>query len=202
MTGKGRVKEAERALCFLRGWVSPEIIREELKTIIMTVKQPSDTRQVDDTKKEKFWAPYFRKSVVIPFFLVSFAFFLPAFGGSATLQTYAVLIFNDLNAPMDKYTATVCLGIAQIVGTLICVLCIHFTGKRKLNFFSIGGTGLCFFGSAIYLFLIKSGVIDDKIYSWIPTTLLIGAALFAHTGTKELPWILAGEVFPAKVYYF
>ena len=135
----------------------------------------------------------------MPFALVSVAFFISAFGGSATLQTFAVVIFSDLNAPIDKYTATVILGVAELVGTLLCVLIIHFTGKRKIAFWSIGGTGICFLLATIYGYLIEHKRIDGQAYTWMPTTLMIGAAFLSHVGIRLLPWVLAGEVFPANV---
>lgn len=109
------------------------------------------------------------------------------------------MIFVKLNAPIEEYTAAVFLGLAELVGTLICVLAIHFTGKRVLNFVSIGGTGLSFCLAAIYGYLNDSQVIDVEKYTWMPTTLMIGAAFLSHAGIRLLPWVLAGEVFPVKV---
>lgn len=193
------MKDAERALCFLRGWTSSSHVREELMTITTIVQQPADRRTGDGSKMERFWEPYFRRSVTVPFLLVSVAFFVSAFGGSATLQTYAVFIFEKMNAPVEKYTAAVYLGVAELVGTATCVVAIHFTGKRSLNFVSIGGTGLCFFCSATYVYLVRYDLLDSDAYTWLPMTLLIGSAFLSHTGIRILAWILAGEVFPAQV---
>ncbi|XP_043282053.1 facilitated trehalose transporter Tret1-like [Venturia canescens] len=199
LAGKGRVKEAMRALRFLRGWVGPAYVQEELQTIMMTIQEPSDRVNANDPKKEKFWKAYFRKSVLKPFLLITIAFFASAFGGSATLQTYAVSIFENMKSPIDKYTAAVWLGVAEFVGTLTCVLTIHTFGKRKLTFFSMTGTGLCFLFSAIYSYLLSYDLIDSQAWTWLPTTLLIGSAYLSHVGIRLLAWVLTGEVFPAMV---
>lgn len=90
-------------------------------------------------------------------------------------------------------------GVAQVIGTVICVFIIHFTGKRKLSFFSVFSTGLALLLISVYGYLIMHGQIDGEKYTWMPTTLMVAAAFFSHIGLKMLPWILAGEVFPPDV---
>lgn len=192
---KGRLKESERALCWLRGWVGPSQVRNEFKALCEAIQKPTDT--TDDAVKKKIWRAYTKRTFYLPFFLVSAAFFVANFGGGMTLQTFAVVIFTELNAPIDKYTATVFLGIAQLIGIIICILVIHLMGKRKLTFVSVGGTGLCLLIIAVY------GYFDDYLdaakYSWIPTTLMIAGAFMTNLGIRTLPWVLTGEVFPVEV---
>jgi hypothetical protein len=178
-----------------------------------------------------------------------------------TLQTYAVPIFAQLKAPVDKYFCTMLLGIVELLGTAICVILVKFVGKRKLTFFSTFGCSFCFFSTSIYAFFIdhipgqipknniianvtkqienfinsstttidsfttESGLALTKEYvsklqfssneinetasnitdlhsnqhSWIPLTLLLASALLSHSGIRLLPWMLVGEVYPAKV---
>lgn len=162
----------------------------------------SRNRQSSTTKQKEFpLSAYLKRTFYIPFILVSFCFIAVSFGGCANLQTYAVVIFADLNAPIDKYTATVILGLAQLAGTLIFVCTTHIAGRRKLTFFSLGGSGLCFFLAAIYGFLIKQQMVDEDSYTWIPTSLMIGAAFITHTGIRLVPWILMAELFPSNVNF-
>lgn len=72
------------------------------------------------------------------------------------LQTYAVSIFQMLKAPIDKYYATLILGVLQIVGAGTCVLLVHYTGKRPLTLFSTSGAGICCILVAIYDIYIKT----------------------------------------------
>ncbi|KAG5329972.1 TRET1 protein, partial [Acromyrmex heyeri] len=193
---KGRLKESEHALCWLRGWVNPSYVHNEFGALCEAIQKPTDNT---GSEKEKIWQAYTNRTFYQPFFLVSAAFFISNFGGCTTLQTFAVIIFAKLNAPIDKYTATVFLGIAQLIGITICVLTIHLMGKRKLSFLSVGGTGLCFLTTAIYGYLNNADYLDGIKYSWIPTTFMIGGAFTANICLRTLPWILAGEVFPVKV---
>ncbi|XP_043796666.1 facilitated trehalose transporter Tret1-like [Apis laboriosa] len=192
LAAKGRQKEAEQALCWLRGWVSPAQVKSEFQIICEDVNKPA-------ASQEKIWKSYSKKTFYTPFLLVTSAFFIGNFGGTNTLQTYAVMIFMKLHTPIEKYTAAVFLGLAELIGTMICVFVIHFAGKRLLSFLSVGGTGLCFCLAAIYGYLDDSRIINSENLTWFPTTLLIGAAFLSHGGIRLLPWVLAGEVFPVNV---
>lgn len=66
------------------------------------------------------------------------------------IHAFILQIFHTLKAPIDKYYATVLLGAVEIFGTLICVVLVHYTGKRPLVLVSTIGCGLCFFGTATY----------------------------------------------------
>jgi hypothetical protein len=54
-------------------------------------------------------------------------------------QTYAILIFEQLKTPIDKYYATLLLGVAEVVGIVIFIVAIPFIGKRPMIFFSTVG---------------------------------------------------------------
>lgn len=196
LAAKGRFAESERALCWFRGWASPSQVQSEFQMICETVQKPADSTNSD---KRKIWRSYTKRTFYLPFILVSAAFFISSFGGPATLQTFAVIIFAKLKAPIDKYTATVFLGVAQLAGTIVCVVVIHFLGKRKLSFISVSGTGLCFFITAVYGYLNEAEYLDGVRYTWLPTTLMIGAAFISNFGIRLLPWVLIGEVYPVEV---
>lgn len=65
-------------------------------------------------------------------------------------------IFHTLKAPIDKYYATIFLGVAELIGALICVFLVHITGKRPLVFASLIGIGSCFFATATYAYFLDS----------------------------------------------
>lgn len=74
-------------------------------------------------------------------------------------------IFHTLKAPIDKYYATVLLGAVEILGTIFCVVLIHYTGKRPLVLVSTIGVGLGFFGTATYATFLHSvpGISVDNV---------------------------------------
>jgi SP family facilitated glucose transporter-like MFS transporter 8 len=130
-----------------------------------------------------------------PYCLVAAGFFFGHFAGMTTLQTYAVSIFAKLGTPIDKYVATLYLGLVELAGALFCVILVHWTGKRPLTFVSTIGNGVCFIVVATYAYFYSS----EKTYEWLPVTFLIGSAFMSHIGIRLLPWILIGEVYPSEV---
>ncbi|XP_017018575.1 facilitated trehalose transporter Tret1 isoform X2 [Drosophila kikkawai] len=153
-----RFREAVKSLQWLRGWVPEHKIEAEFnqlydelitqKAIELTadgIPLPGQRRTL--SQRLRMWR---KRSFLVPFLLVSFTFFTGHFSGKTPLQTYAVQIFHTLKAPMNKYHATILLGVAEMLATILGVILIHFTGKRPLVLVSTVGTGLCFFGTATY----------------------------------------------------
>ncbi|XP_026497541.1 facilitated trehalose transporter Tret1-like isoform X2 [Vanessa tameamea] len=220
LVSRKRHNEAMESLQWLRGWTSKEVVEDELKDIQALYKRKeAGTEDQEETLKEKI-VLYLDKTFLVPYFLVSFSFFVGHFSGMTTLQTYAVTIFQMLEAPIDKYYATLILGILQILGSITCVMLVHYTGKRPLTFFSTATAGICCLLVAVYEGYIKSNLVlnitttfDDfnnttltdvvnndlnNPYSWIPTALLLIVAFVTSAGIRLLPWILIGEVFSTK----
>jgi SP family facilitated glucose transporter-like MFS transporter 8 len=126
---------------------------------------------------------------------VAVAFFFAQFSGITTLQTYAVSIFANLGTPIDKYVATLFLGLVELGGALLCVILVHWTGKRPLTFVSTIGNGVCFIVVATYAYFHST----ENSYKWLPVTFLNGSAFMSNIGIRQLPWILIGEVYPTEV---
>lgn len=132
-----------------------------------------------------------------------------------TLTTYAVNIFATLGSPVDKYFATMVLGIVQMMATLSCVLIIHSVGKRPIAFISCLGASVSFGTIGLYSWLyLGVKTLDQGDYymknftgahtalSWIPLVGLLCGAYFAYMGIRLLPWVLIGEVFPPEIRGF
>lgn len=253
---KKRDEEAKQSLMWLRGWQkSFEGVKKEFDELYMNLTDRNTP--AGENVNESFVKAFTRRTFVLPYFICSLAFFIGHFSGMTTLQTYAVPIFAQLKAPVDKYFATMLLGIVELIGTGLCVMLVRFVGKRRLTFFSTFGCSFCFFSTAIYAFFIddipgeipinnvianitmqienastiaesftaiattesglafttefisqvqvaanataSTGELHSNQHSWIPLTLLLASALLSHSGIRLLPWMLIGEVYPAKI---
>ncbi|XP_064549236.1 facilitated trehalose transporter Tret1 isoform X2 [Drosophila montana] len=159
-----RFREAVKSLQWLRGWVPEHQVEAEFNQLydeLITQKAieeaaegggagPGQRRTLK--RRLRMWR---KRTFLAPFLLVSFTFFTGHFSGKTPLQTYAVQIFHTLKAPMNKYHATILLGVAEMLSTILGVILIHFTGKRPLVLVSTVGTGLCFFGTATYAYFLN-----------------------------------------------
>ncbi|XP_028168529.1 facilitated trehalose transporter Tret1-like isoform X1 [Ostrinia furnacalis] len=150
LISKNRVDDARKSLQWLRGWTEPYAVEEELKDIQALYKRKKAEGEIlEETLLEKA-SNYMERSFIVPYILVCYSFFVGHFSGMTTLQTYAVSIFQMLEAPLDKYYATLILGVLQMVGAGVCVILVHYTGKRPLTFVSTAGAAVCCFVVAGY----------------------------------------------------
>ncbi|TMW51385.1 hypothetical protein DOY81_003509 [Sarcophaga bullata] len=159
-----RFREAIKALQWLRGWVSEQHIEEEFNRLYdELITQPALEEQAEEVRLQESggrtcftrFRVFRKRSFLVPFLLVAFTFFVGHFSGKTSLQTYAVQIFHTLKAPINKYHATILLGVAEMIATIMCVFLIHFTGKRPLVLISTVGVAACFFGTATYAHYLK-----------------------------------------------
>lgn len=51
---------------------------------------------------------------------------------------------------MDKYKATVLLGVCELIGAILCVMLVRITGKRPLVFLSLIVSAICFSSTGFY----------------------------------------------------
>lgn len=99
-----------------------------------------------------------------------------------------------MGSPINGYTSTLILGIAQLMGGIICLSVIHWTGKRPLVIISTLGSSICFFVVSAYAFIQQY---DEKLIlnvTWIPLVFLNTATFMTHICIRLLPWMLIGEV--------
>lgn len=202
---KGKYEQAKESLAWLRGWTTKhEIDAEytELRDQLIESKERSNGLN---------FKLYRNRSFLHPFLIITLTFFIGHFSGMTPLQTNAVEIFQTLKAPIDKYYATMLLGVAELSGTILCVILVKFTGKRPLVLLSCIGCGLCLFTTATYAHFYKveshnstsasqvQQTVQNQNFAWIPITLLLFSALLSHIGIRLIPWMLIGELFPISV---
>lgn len=204
---KNRYLDARKSLAWLRGWTSLNEIELEFQDLCKQLGKAEEIgienpETVTMTKLSKFehLKLFTKKNFFWPYSLVALTFFLGHFNGMNALQTFAIKIFAAVKSPIDKYHATVILGIVELLGCVACVILVHFTGKRVINFISLLGSGCCFFIVATYTYITDIKFLEgsshtDVKYNWIPTFFLITAAFLSYVGIRILPWILTGEVF-------
>ncbi|KAK9500206.1 hypothetical protein O3M35_001508 [Rhynocoris fuscipes] len=119
LISKGRIEDAEKALCWLRGWTKPEAVKEEFNQLL------EYTRDVNLKKKRNlvfvvteplvevkmslrqrivyFWRPTMRR----PLILIVWLFFFIYGTGFSTVRPYFMHIFEELKVDTDHYQVAV-----------------------------------------------------------------------------------------------
>lgn len=233
LISKKRFEDAKKSIAWLRGWVPVQNVEAEFQELCKQRLQEA-TRHIRSELTEEFANKgtkpkkasridnlklFATRQFLWPYFVVSLVFFLSHFNGNTTLQIYAIKIFSTLKTPIDKYYATVLLGVVQFLGCIISVVFVNILGKRIINFISLLGSGICFVVVATYAYLIDvkyfdnivktnetsnatyAGTLNETLeeFRWIPVTFLVASAFLSYVGIKILPWILTGEVYFSEV---
>lgn len=197
---KNRPAEAKKSLAWLRGWTTPDKVEKEFAELWTKIKEENE-RKVTKSLLDLFRF-LGKKHIYVPMGLVTFAFFISQFTGTTTIATYAVPIFNTLDAPINSYSATIILGVMQLLGGLFSMFLITVLGKRILSMVSLAGVSFSMLTVAVYsymnnnLYLESSNDLKDVEKDWIPLIFLPLASFSAHLGIIIVPWVLIGEVFP------
>lgn len=196
LIGKGRIKDAEKSLCWLRGWVQPEVVHQELSLLVKHIEMQKKQHQPTFKYMIK---RYSNRTFLLPFFVIAVIFMCGHFGGMMSLQTNAVRLFEVLGTSMDPYKATLILGVMELAGAILCVISVHWTGKRPLLIISTSLTGICLIILAAYSYcrIVNPEAVTNL--NWIPVVFLNSSAFLLHAGIRLLPWVLIGEMYPDSI---
>jgi facilitated trehalose transporter len=92
------------------------------------------------------------------------------FSGVNTVTFYAVEIFRDSGANMNKNTATIILGALRFLFTIIGCVALRRSGRRPLSF--ISGIGCAVTMISLGLYMYKKSLWQQQgiepMYTWIP----------------------------------
>ncbi|XP_058809392.1 facilitated trehalose transporter Tret1-like [Phymastichus coffea] len=167
LASKGKLKQAESALSWVRGWTTPENIFLEFDLLRKTYEIPDRSSTRNSCK---------------PFF------------------PYLMIIFKSIDAPIDSHLAASLFDAMRILGAIVCILSVHYTGKRKLIFISSIGAGLSYITIATLLFLKAQSAYVKYIhvFNWTSTIMLILSTFLTSAGIDKVVFMYNAELFPTK----
>ncbi|XP_025199002.1 facilitated trehalose transporter Tret1-like [Melanaphis sacchari] len=142
-----------------------------------------------------------RPSAYKPFVIVSFYFLLSQFSGLNVVTFYAVDVIRDSGSTIDKYVATIVLGIIRLVFTVIGCMLMWRLGRKPLSYISSVGCGisiLCFAGY-MYQNVIWQASGQPASNTWFPIVSLFVFYACSTIGYLIVPWVMIGEVFPRQI---
>ncbi|XKL67981.1 hypothetical protein PGB90_003472 [Kerria lacca] len=191
LINKGRFEDAEKSLCWLRGWVSPEEVQQEFSFLKKSIQTKNKKKSIKNVFKN-----YTLRTFIIPHLIVIGTFFTGHFGGMMSVQTNAIKLFTLLGTPINEYTSTLILGVVELAGAVICVILVHWTGKRLLLITTTAGCSMCLFVLAFFDYFRNE---LSSTFPWIPIVFLNANAFLIHAGIRLLPWVLIGEMYPTEI---
>jgi len=140
-------------------------------------------------------------SAIKPFIILTLYFLIYQFSGVNSVTFYAVEVFEESGASINKYLATVILGIVRLFFTIAACVCMRRCGRRPLTFISSVGCGISMLGLGTYMFLNvgwKAAGEPAKATSF-PVACIMFFTAASTIGYLVVPWVMIGEVYPTQV---
>ncbi|XP_028172431.1 facilitated trehalose transporter Tret1-like [Ostrinia furnacalis] len=217
---KGREKDALKSLCYLRGWTTPDNVREEFNELVVYTKNlqrcviccqtdEDETKDCEHYKMNfikrgllKFKYVLLTKETLRPFTLVIMYFLFHTMSGLTPIRPNMVNVCGAFGMADDGKHIVLMIGIITFITSFLVIGLIKILGKRKLAISAMFGSALCCMALSIYaknnldpsVFSYDTSTFPTEV-SYVPLVFFYGLTVFTGFG---IPWVLLGEVFPFR----
>ncbi|KXJ77357.1 hypothetical protein RP20_CCG007469 [Aedes albopictus] len=187
---KDRETDAARSLKWLRGHLYNEIEEiEELK--VEEAKSRNDKITILQCLQQRATV----KALIISLGLM----FFQQLSGINAVIFYATTIFDDANTGLEASTATIIIGVIQMVATLLAMFFVDRVGRRILLLASDFFMALSTIALAVYFQLKESNETQVENLGWLPVLALCLFIAMFSIGYGPIPWLMVGELFANNV---
>ncbi|PSN40576.1 hypothetical protein C0J52_10778 [Blattella germanica] len=222
LLSRGRYKDAEKALCWLRGWVSPEFVKDEFNqlliysnsvnktnypvTTISTLDKGYDNQafEVDGSvNKDNHTGNNATEAEVDE-----------DGGAHCSLERWKEVVRPATRRPLGVVLPCFFLlhwgglssirpylvgsGVISVAGGTCLFVFVHWAGKRRLSLVAMGGSAVSTLVIAVYSYIVmRPGGSPDSAMPWLPLTMVIALSFF-NSLFFYVPWNLMCEVFPFR----
>lgn len=196
LLSRSKPDEARKALEHFRG--SSDNLNKEMDTLI-NFSAKNNLKRL--TKPGEIIHALLQPNALKPFALLFFYFLIYQWSGTNAVTFYAVDIFQQSGATINKYLATTILGVVRLLSTILaCVLC-RRCGRRPLTMISSIGCGLSMLGLGSYMWLNATWKANgvEASATWIPVFCIFSYTITCTIGFLVIPWVMIGEVYPVQV---
>ena len=146
LLSKGRIREAEKSLQWLRGWVSPQTVHKEFVDLqnysntsnacTSCAKQSVECQHPKQTIWHKIKEIKRRRHIRPLIFIIAMQLCCD-FNGSYILETYNIQVLNVLGSAIEANSAMVLISGFGIVGSIFLIATIRKFGRRKIYLTSL-----------------------------------------------------------------
>ncbi|XP_044250896.1 facilitated trehalose transporter Tret1-like [Drosophila takahashii] len=119
------------------------------------------------------------------------------FSGVFSFINYMSDIFKASGSIVDVNTATIIIGIVQIVGVYTSTILVDIVGRRVLMLISTLGVGIGCIAFGCFTYFAESHDLTD--YNWLPLVLMIFICYVANIGLIGIFFLVLVELFPVKI---
>ena len=181
---KGKSKKAEEALQWLRG---------NKTNITQEYDQLQKSQGTSSSGKELFNLSYL-KPLLVTLGLMLFQ----QMSGINAVIFYGFSIFQMSGSTIDTGLCTIIIGIVNFASTFIATLLIDRLGRKILLY--ISSISMCItLGMLGTYFYLKDINVDVSNVGWLPLLSFVIYVLAFSLGFGPIPWLMMGEILPAKI---
>lgn len=186
---KGKTKNARKSLQWLRG--KNVDITDELTMI--------EALHVDSERDTQEGLAELLKSNHIKPILISLGLmFFQQMSGINAVIFYTVQIFKDAGSTVDENISTIIVGVVNFISTFIAAVVIDKLGRKLLLYISGVSMSIMLFSLGTYFYVKLNGA-DVEAFGWIPLVSLIVYVIGFSLGFGPIPWLMMGEILPARI---
>ncbi|XP_031783061.1 facilitated trehalose transporter Tret1-like isoform X2 [Nasonia vitripennis] len=182
LASKGKLREAENALLWLRGWTEPIKIESELKSLNDSYHDNESSHKTVNSLKNTF-SPYLTRPFCLPLVSIIYMFFAHSSAGSFTLHAYCIVIFKKMDPTFDRYVAVALFDTIRGIGAFVYIFVVPYAGKKKLQFFSFITAGFSYSIIAIILLLKEKELVNYHVYSFVPVVMFFMSTFLTSMGS-------------------
>ncbi|XP_066584242.1 facilitated trehalose transporter Tret1-like isoform X2 [Prorops nasuta] len=187
---KGKTKKARKSLQWLRGKETD--ITEEL-TMIEKMHVDSERNASQGALGELF-----KRNHIKPLLISLGLMFFQQMSGINAVIFYTVQIFRDAGSSVDENVSTIIVGVVNFISTFVAAAVIDKLGRKMLLYIS-GATMSVTLMSLGTFFYLKETSTDVSSFGWVPLISLIAYVVGFSLGFGPIPWLMMGEILPAKI---
>ncbi|XP_076461975.1 solute carrier family 2, facilitated glucose transporter member 8-like [Babylonia areolata] len=186
LLAKNRKADARNALAAVRD--AHADVQEELR----------DIEEGLDTQEEMSWSEFFgREELKRPLFICLVVMVCQQFSGINAVMFYTVSIFNTA-IPEMAHSATVFIGIVQVIATLIACFLMDHVGRKKLLIMAGSVMAVNLFILGFYFKLSAQKSLSPVLITWLPVVCLTFYIVGFSLGWGPIPMLIMSEIFPAR----
>ncbi|XP_011861733.1 PREDICTED: facilitated trehalose transporter Tret1-like isoform X2 [Vollenhovia emeryi] len=190
---KGKTKMSRKSLQWLRG--KDADITDELALIEKLNQEYLDNEREDSPST---LSELLKSKHLVPLFISLGLMLFQQMSGINAVIFYTVQIFQDAGSTIDENLSTIIIGIVNFISTFVAAAVIDKLGRKMLLYISAILMAVTLFSLGGF-FYVKSLDVDVTAYGWLPLASLIIYVIGFSLGFGPIPWLMMGEILPAKI---
>lgn len=115
--------------------------------------------------------------------------------------TYGTKIVAESGTELSTETATILLGVAQLVGNILASQFVDSSGRKLLLILSLVGCAISNLTMTAHMYLYDAGI-DTTSYHWLPIACMVFNVFIASVGILSLLLVCLVELFPVELRSF